>query len=70
MRGPGQFIGMRQSGLLDKRVIALISDYDLVKMTKQAVKKAEDGDFGDCSGELHSQAAIKYDRHLHDIVLN
>ena len=70
MRGPGQFIGMRQSGLLDKRVIALISDYDLVKMTKQAVKKAEDGDFGDCIGELHRQAAIKYDRHLHDIVLN
>ncbi len=70
MRGPGQFIGMRQSGLLDKRVIALINDYDLVQTVKQAVDKTENGEFGDCITQLHTQAAEKYKEILEDIVLN
>lgn len=70
LRGPGQFIGMKQSGLLDKRVLALINDYDLVKQIKEAVDKVEKGEFGDCFDELLAEAKHKYSRKLNDIVLN
>ena len=70
LRGPGQFIGMKQSGLLDSRVIALINDYELVKKIKEAVDKAENGEFGDCFDELIAEANRRYKRKLKDIVLN
>lgn len=70
LRGPGQFIGMKQSGLLDKRVLALINDYDLVKQIKEAVDKVEKGEFGDCYENLLAEAQHKYSRKLNDIVLN
>ncbi|MEX1377552.1 MAG: ATP-dependent DNA helicase RecG [Eubacteriales bacterium] len=70
LRGPGQFIGMRQSGLLDNRVLSLINNYDLVKQVKEAVDKAESGEFGDCMNELLKQAKERYTEKFKDIVLN
>ena len=70
MRGPGQFIGMRQSGLLDSRVLALISNYELVQQVKEAVDKAEKNEFGECMAELLQQARQKYQEKLQNIVLN
>lgn len=70
LRGPGQFLGMRQSGILDKRVLALISDYELVQSVKEAADKAENGDFGECIEDLVAEASNRYSRKLKDIVLN
>ena len=70
LRGPGQFIGMRQSGILDNRVLALINNYELVKQVKEAVDKTESGFFGDCIDELQAEAQKRYNKKLKDIVLN
>lgn len=70
LRGPGQFLGVKQSGLLDKRVLALINDIGLITKVKEAVDLLENKEFGDCSQNVYNEATKRYKSKLKNIVLN
>jgi len=70
LRGPGQFLGMKQSGLLDRRVLSLINDYALVAKVKEAADRTESGEFGDILDSVYSVAFKRYEGKIKDIVLN
>lgn len=70
MRGPGQFIGLRQSGLLDRRVIALMNNSKLISQIQEAVNSLQNGEFGDVYDDITAQAHKRYKAKLEDIILN
>ena len=47
---------MEQSGLLDRRVLSLINDYELVAKVKEAADSTESGEFGDILDSVYSVA--------------
>ncbi|MBN2878125.1 MAG: ATP-dependent DNA helicase RecG [Clostridia bacterium] len=70
LRGPGQFLGMKQSGLLDTRVLALINNYELVARVKEAADKTENGELGKIQDIVFNLALSRYESQIKDIVLN
>lgn len=70
LRGPGQFLGMQQSGLLDKRVILLMKDAHLVQDIKRAIDQLEQGKYGQGMDAILLEAEHKYENRLDHIVLN
>ena len=44
IRGPGNMLGTKQSGLLELRFASLADDYEIIKETRIAAKKITDND--------------------------
>lgn len=45
MRGPGDFFGKRQNGLPDLKIADMLTDFDMIELTKKAAQEILDDDF-------------------------
>ena len=70
MRGPGQFIGFAQSGIMDPRVISLMGDYKLLAKVKDAMEELKLEAYADEAKTITAEAAKRYEAKLRDIILN
>ncbi len=70
MRGPGQFIGFSQSGMMDPRVINLMGDYKLLAKVKDAMEELTKPEYMDEAKVIRLEAIKRYEEKLRDIILN
>ena len=70
MRGPGQFIGFAQSGMMDPRVINLMGDYKLLAKVKEALDELKLDKYQDEAQAVRKAALQRYEKKLKDIILN
>ena len=70
MRGPGQFIGFSQSGMMDPRVINLMGDYKLLAKVKDAIEELTQPQHADEARIVRAEAMKRYEEKLRDIILN
>ena len=45
MRGPGDFFGKRQNGLPDLKIADMLTDFDVIELTKNAAEEILEEDF-------------------------
>ena len=45
MRGPGDFFGKRQNGLPDLKIADMLTDFDMIELTKNAAEEILEEDF-------------------------
>ncbi len=70
MRGPGQFIGYAQSGMMDPRVINLMGDYKLLAEVKETIEELKLKKYENESVLISQEAKKRYEAKLRDIILN
>jgi ATP-dependent DNA helicase RecG len=70
MRGPGQFMGFSQSGMMDPRVINLMGDYKLLAKVKDAMEELTQPKYADEAKIIRAEAMKRYEEKLRDIILN
>ena len=70
MRGPGQFIGFAQSGMMDPRIINLMGDYKLLAKVKDAMEELELEKYAGEKKIITAEAINRYEAKLRDIILN
>ena len=70
MRGPGQFMGFQQSGMMDPRVVSLMGDYKLLSKVQQAIAELNDAKYMDEAEVVKKEAIKRYEAKLRDIILN
>ncbi len=70
MRGPGQFIGFSQSGMMDPRVISLMEDYKLLEKVKKAIEELNLPEYSEEAEVIKMEASKRYEEKLRDIILN
>jgi ATP-dependent DNA helicase RecG len=70
MRGPGQFIGFKQSGMMDPRVLNLMGDIKLLAKVKEVIDDINNNTNLDENIYLKSLAKKRYYSKLQQIILN
>jgi len=70
IRGPGQFIGFQQSGMMDPRVLSLMGDYKLLAKVKDAIEELKLAKYTDEAESIRKVALKRYRKKLQDIILN
>ncbi len=70
MRGPGQFMGFSQSGMMDPRVVSLMGDYKLLAKVQDAIKALSLPEFVEEAKAVKKEAIKRYEAKLRDIILN
>ena len=70
LRGPGQFMGFSQSGMMDPRVISLMGDYKLLAEVKEAMEELKSDKYADEAEAIKKESLRRYTKKLSDIILN
>ena len=70
IRGPGQFMGLRQSGMMDPRVLSLIGDVKMLSTVKDALEQLNEGEYKDEKEMIEKEAVKRYKQKLDKIILN
>ncbi len=70
MRGPGQFIGFKQSGMMDPRVLSLMGDVKLLSTIKDAITLLGKKEYEKENQIIKKAALIRYEERLKSIILN
>ena len=71
MRGPGEFLGARQSGIIDPRVLMLINDSKTLVRAKREIDRIfSEPDLYQEKILLTNTATAKYRDIISDIILN
>lgn len=70
MRGPGQFIGLKQSGMMDPRVLSLMGDVKLLAKVKEAINTINNNDNMAETECIKKIAKQRYYAKLQQIILN
>ncbi|MCK5129050.1 MAG: ATP-dependent DNA helicase RecG [Clostridiales bacterium] len=70
LRGPGQFIGTQQSGMMDPRVLSLMGDVKLLSRVKDAIDDLTLDMYKDEKESIKKIALMRYNQKLKNIILN
>ena len=71
LRGPGEFLGTRQSGMIDGRVLAMMSDVKLIAKVRSAMDEiTESPELQDEKDQIFAAAYSRYQSLINEIVLN
>ena len=70
LRGPGEFLGVKQHGLPQLKIADLIRDVDILNETKDAVEKIMALEDSEYKSTILQRAYNKFNRSMREVVLN
>ena len=70
LRGPGEFLGVKQHGLPQLKITDLIRDVDILNETKDTVEKIMALEDSEYKSTILQRAYNKFNRSMREVVLN
>ncbi|MDP2892511.1 MAG: ATP-dependent DNA helicase RecG [Bacillota bacterium] len=71
LRGPGQFLGTRQTGLPDMKAVEFAGNVENVQKTREVLQKLLKGGYGERAGKAVMEAAMsRYGKAFDEIAMN